>query len=148
MARIWAGVDAGKTHHHCVAIDENGKRLLSRRMANDEPVLLDLVADVLALGADVVWAVDLADGAADLLIALLVNHDQHLLHIPGRVVNRAADGYRGEGKTDWEDRPDGGVLRLVGPEDRSASCLVGDASAGRGTPLRGAGRVRCGLIGA
>ncbi|GCD92364.1 IS110 family transposase [Embleya hyalina] len=103
MARIWAGVDAGKTHHHCVAIDENGKRLLSRRVANDEPVLLDLVADVLALDTDVVWAVDLADGAAGLLIALLVDHDQHLLYIPGRVVNRAADGYRGEGKTDAKD---------------------------------------------
>ncbi|WP_234326422.1 IS110 family transposase [Streptomyces sp. NRRL S-337] len=24
MATIWAGIDAGKTHHHCVAIDENG----------------------------------------------------------------------------------------------------------------------------
>ncbi|MGC0422228.1 hypothetical protein ABIA38_007764 [Embleya sp. AB8] len=92
MTRIRAGVDAGKTHHHCVAIDESGKRLLSRRVANDEPVLLDLVADVLALGEDTVWAVDLANGAAGLLIALLVNHDRHLLYIPGRVVNRAADG--------------------------------------------------------
>src|SRR2546429_970798 len=28
---------SGKTHHHCVAIDESGHRLLSRRAANDEP---------------------------------------------------------------------------------------------------------------
>lgn len=26
----------GKTHHHCVVIDESGRRLLSRRLANDE----------------------------------------------------------------------------------------------------------------
>ncbi len=32
MAAIWAGIDAGKTHHHCVAIDEGGRRLLSRRV--------------------------------------------------------------------------------------------------------------------
>ncbi|MGW1553282.1 IS110 family transposase, partial [Streptomyces sp. NPDC002346] len=50
MAAIWAGIDAGKTHHHCVAIDESGRRLLSRRVANDEPELLELLADVLALG--------------------------------------------------------------------------------------------------
>ncbi|MFG2022747.1 hypothetical protein [Streptomyces sp. NPDC048825] len=26
MAAIWAGIDAGKTHHHCVAIDKSGHR--------------------------------------------------------------------------------------------------------------------------
>lgn len=39
MAAVWAGIDAGKTQHHCVAIDEGGRRLLSRRVANDEPEL-------------------------------------------------------------------------------------------------------------
>jgi len=47
MTAIWAGIDAGKTHHRCVAIDESGRRLLSRRVANDEPDLLQLLADVL-----------------------------------------------------------------------------------------------------
>ncbi|HEY9372696.1 IS110 family transposase, partial [Streptomyces sp.] len=42
MAAIWAGIDAGKTHHHCVAIDESGRRRLSRRVANDEPDLLEI----------------------------------------------------------------------------------------------------------
>ncbi|MGW8988298.1 IS110 family transposase [Streptomyces parvus] len=103
MSRIWAGVDAGKTHHHCVVLDSEGAKLLSRRVANDEPELLRLLSDVLALGDEVTWAVDLPDGGAALLIALLVNHDQHLLYIPGRVVNRASSGYRGEGKTDARD---------------------------------------------
>lgn len=35
MPEIWAGVDIGKTHHHCVMINSDGKRLLSRRVAND-----------------------------------------------------------------------------------------------------------------
>jgi hypothetical protein len=42
-------------------------------------------------------------GEPALLLALLVDHDQELLCIPGRVVNRAGDGYRGEGKTDGRD---------------------------------------------
>ncbi|MDX6331260.1 MAG: hypothetical protein QOI83_3643, partial [Streptomycetaceae bacterium] len=71
-------------------------------MANDEPDLLQLLADVLALADEVTWAVDIADGAA-LLIALLVNHGPELLYIPGRAVNGATDGYRGEGKTDARD---------------------------------------------
>jgi hypothetical protein len=64
VAQIWAGTDIGKTHHHCVVLDTEGGRLLSRRVLNDEPELLTLLADVLALSQDVVWAVDVADGMA------------------------------------------------------------------------------------
>jgi transposase len=39
-------------------------------------------------------------GEPALLLALLINHGQEVLYIPGRLVNRASDGYRGEGKTD------------------------------------------------
>ena len=42
-------------------------------------------------------------GEPALLLALLVNHGQEVLYILGRVVNRASDGYRGEGKTDARD---------------------------------------------
>lgn len=40
MSRIWAGIDSGKGHHHGLALDADGKTLLSRRVANDEPELL------------------------------------------------------------------------------------------------------------
>lgn len=50
MQQLWAGIDAGKTHHHCVVIDEDGKRLYSRRILNDEAELLQMLADVTALG--------------------------------------------------------------------------------------------------
>ncbi|MEV6655417.1 IS110 family transposase [Streptomyces sp. NPDC051219] len=103
MARIWAGTDIGKTHHHCVVLDHEGRRLLSRRVLNDEPELLALLADVLAIDEDVVWAVDVADGMATLLINILLNHDQQLVYIPGLAVNRASVGYRGVGKTDAKD---------------------------------------------
>lgn len=105
MNRIWAGIDCGKSHHHCVVVDGEGGVLLSRRVANDEPELLQLLADVLAAGSTgkVTWALDMSGGEPGLLIALLVGHDQELLYIPGRVVNRATDAYRGEGKTDARD---------------------------------------------
>nr|WP_237547462.1 IS110 family transposase [Streptomyces sp. SID5476] len=100
---IWAGTDIGKTHHHCVVLDADGKRLLSRRVLNDEPELLALFADVMAIDEDVVWAVDVADGMAALWINILLNHGQQLVYIPGLAVNRAAAGYRGTGKTDAKD---------------------------------------------
>jgi len=103
MAAIWAGIDAGKTHHHCVAIDDSGRRLLSRRVANDEPDLLELLADVLALGDEVIWGIDLADGGAALAITILLNHGQPVHYISGRAIHRAPEGYRGEGKTDAKD---------------------------------------------
>ena len=49
LEQAWAGVDVGKEHHHCVVIDAEGRRLLSRRVANDEAVLLDLISDVTGL---------------------------------------------------------------------------------------------------
>lgn len=103
MTQIWAGIDAGKTHHHCVVIDETGKRLLSRRVENDEPELLEMLAQVRDLGEALTWAIDLADGPAALVIAVLLGAGQNLVYIPGRMVNRAAGAYRGEGKTDARD---------------------------------------------
>ncbi|WP_327378916.1 IS110 family transposase (plasmid) [Streptomyces sp. NBC_01216] len=103
MPQIWAGVDIGKTHHHCVVLDAEGKKRLSRRVLNDEPELLTLLADVLAVDEDVLWAVDVADGMAALWINVLLNHGQQLVYIPGLAVNRAAAGYRGMGKTDAKD---------------------------------------------
>jgi transposase len=105
LVHLWAGIDAGKAHHHCVVIDADGNRLLSRRVPNDEPALLQLLAGVLELadGDEVVWATDLNHGGPALLIALLVGHGQDILYIPGRTVHHASKIYRGEGKTDAKD---------------------------------------------
>jgi hypothetical protein len=62
-------VDIGKEHHHCVVIDSDGARLLSRRVLNEEAVLAESIGEVLAMDQDVLWAVDLNHGGAALLIA-------------------------------------------------------------------------------
>ncbi|MDI9919256.1 IS110 family transposase [Rhodococcus sp. IEGM 1379] len=105
MKPLWAGIDAGKGHHHCVVIDSDGTRLLSRRVANDETELSTLVDSVLDLadGGVVTWAVDLNSGGAGLLIALLTDREQRLLYLPGRIVYHAAASYRGDSKTDAKD---------------------------------------------
>src|ERR1700730_6037808 len=102
---LWAGVDAGKSDHYCVVIDADGKRPLSRRVANDEAALLELINAITALadGGELTWAIDLNAGGAALLIALLIGAEQRLLYIPGRTVYHASGGYRGEGKTDAKD---------------------------------------------
>jgi hypothetical protein len=86
--QLWAGIDAGKSEHHCVVIDGDGQRLLSRSVANDETVLLELVDAVItsADGGEVTWAIDLNHGGAALLITFLIAREQRLLYIPGRTV--------------------------------------------------------------
>ena len=106
MSRIWAGIDMRQ--------DPPPLRGHSTPTANaccrggwptTSPNCLQLIGDVLALadGRQVTWAIDMTGGEPALLMALLVNHGQELLYIPGRLVNRASDGYRGEGKTDARD---------------------------------------------
>ena len=104
--QLWAGIDAGKSDHHCVVIDTDGQRLLSQRIINDESALRELITAVTALaddGGEVTWAIDLNHGGAALLITLLIAADQRLLYIPGRTVYHASGGYRGDGKTDAKD---------------------------------------------
>lgn len=105
MPELWAGIDAGKAHHHCVLIDDQGNRLLSRRVANDETALTELLDEVrtLASGKDVLWATDLNRGGAALLIGVLEAHHETLVYIPGRSIYHAARTYRGDGKSDAKD---------------------------------------------
>jgi transposase len=103
--KVWAGVDAGKAAHHCVVVDDRGKRLLSRRIRNTESDLNDLIDAVLELAGDapVVWATDLNRGPVSLLLALLHHRGQQVTYLPSRRFHHAAALYRGEGKSDAKD---------------------------------------------
>jgi hypothetical protein len=98
-------MDAGKAEHHCVLLGADGTRELLQRVVNDENALLKLISDVLELsvGEPVTWAIDLNAGGAALMIALLTDHGQKVLYIPGRTVHHASGSYRGDGKTDAKD---------------------------------------------
>jgi transposase len=121
MDKAWAGVDVGKGFHWAHVLDVSGRELLSRKVENDEADILRLIDEALSLAKEIVWAVDQPGGGAALLLALLWEHDQKVLYVPGLTVDRARDAYRGESKTDARDarliadqarmRPDLGELK-------------------------------------
>lgn len=100
---IWVGIDAGKSSHHAVAIDTDGRRLWSVKVGNSQRQLEELVARAARSGAEVRWAVDLVSPMASLLIAVLLTGGQNVVYVPGRTVNGMAGVFRGEGKTDAKD---------------------------------------------
>jgi transposase len=104
-----------------VVIGTDGKRLLSRRVASDEPELIGLISDVTAVADEMTWAVDLPDSGAALLTGLLAGGNQALPYIPGRAVHRASGGWRSESKTDARDAADQARMRRdlapLRPED-------------------------------
>lgn len=80
--------------------------MLSRRVANDESELDEVIGAAFARADELTWAIDLADGPAALVIALLLERGQRLLYLAGVAVNRLSGAYRGQGKTDREGRGD------------------------------------------
>jgi transposase len=103
MDKAWAGIDAGKGFHWAHVLDASGRELLSRKVENDEADISRLIDEALSLAEEVLWAVDQPGGGAALLLALLWEHDQKVLYVPGLSVDRARDAYRGESKTDARD---------------------------------------------
>lgn len=100
---LWVGIDVGKGYHWAVAINSAGEAVFSRKIPNDETEILKLIATACEAADQVKWAVDLRGKTATLLLVLLAAHGQHITYVPGRSVSRAAEGYRGEGKTDAKD---------------------------------------------
>ena len=74
----WAGIDAGKPHHHVVVVDGEGKLLLFQRVLNDEAALTAVIEAALLRADRVTWAIDLADGPAAMAIAVLLERRQEL----------------------------------------------------------------------
>jgi transposase len=99
---IWVGIDVGKATHHACAVDPTGKVVFTQKLANDQAAIEALVARAAKTASEVRWAIDLTSNAAALLVAILIATGQHVVYVPGRVVNRMAGAF-GEGKTDAKD---------------------------------------------
>lgn len=100
---VWVGIDAGKATHHAAAVDGQGQLCWSQEVPNDQAAIEELVARAAGTAAEVRWAVDLTGSAAALLLAVLAAAGQQVGYVPGRMVNRMAGMFRGEGKTDAKD---------------------------------------------
>ena len=103
LDQAWVGVDVGKEHHWVVAEDSQGRVVLSRKVANDQQEIVQVLQDAAGLAQRLVWTVDLTTVEAALLLAVLWQGGQRVQYLSGRAVNQAAAGYRGEGKTDARD---------------------------------------------
>ena len=101
--QVWVGIDIGKHAHHAAAVAADGQVVWSRRVANDQAAIAELIGQAASSAAGVCWAVDSTGGSAALLLALLVAADQPVVYVPGRVVNRMAGAFAGEAKTDAKD---------------------------------------------
>jgi transposase len=99
----WVGIDIGKTHHWVCAVDVEGKRLLSVKVANDEVEIRNVIATTAALAQQPIWAVDIIGAPSALLLALLAQAGQAVRYASGRVVAAMSGAYVGEGKTDAKD---------------------------------------------
>ncbi|QUH02214.1 IS110 family transposase [Saccharopolyspora erythraea] len=100
---VWVGIDVGKHTHHACVVDETGKVVFSQKVTNGQVAIEALIARAGKKAGEVVWAVDMTSGAAGLLITLLLGTGQPVVYVPGRLVNRMAGAFAGEGKTDAKD---------------------------------------------
>lgn len=103
LVGAWIGVDVGKTNHWVCAVDERGRKLLSRKVLNDETEILGVITAVNELAARQVWAIDILGTPSALLLALLAQTHQDVRYASGRVVAAMSAAYTGEGKTDAKD---------------------------------------------
>jgi transposase len=93
----------GKAAHHACAVDADGKVVFSKPVANGQAAIEALIARAEAAGVHVVWELDMTSGVAGLLLALLLNGQREIRYVPGRLVNRMAGAFAGEGKSDAKD---------------------------------------------
>nr|WP_143664985.1 transposase [Streptomyces sp. TLI_55] len=87
----WVGIDASKAHRCWVAIDNTGTTVWSRKVSNDEALILSGLSEVLALAGEVRWAVDLTGTAparrrVDVLWALLRDNRLFTTTPPARAI--------------------------------------------------------------
>lgn len=81
---VRVGVDVGKAAHHACAMDAAGKVVFSRKVANNQAAIEQLVARAGHAASEVRWAIDLISNAAALLMAVLVASGQQVVYVPGR----------------------------------------------------------------
>ncbi|MEV4767635.1 IS110 family transposase [Micromonospora chokoriensis] len=101
--QIWVGIDVGKAHHHACAVDGTGKVVFSKRLANGQAEIEALIARAGRAAGQVRWALDMTSGTAGLLLAVLGQAGATVVYVPGRLVNRMAGAFAGEGKSDAKD---------------------------------------------
>lgn len=102
-AKVWAGIDVGKGHHWFSVVDGDGAPLWNRKVINSEADILDAFGEVMGMSDDVVWALDLVDSPAALVLGTFENHGQSPRYVTGSKFAAFKKSFSGQGKTDLKD---------------------------------------------
>ena len=101
---IFVGIDVAKETHWVCVLDHAARVLLDRAVENDQAAIDQFVAELRALGGEVVIGLDITGSLARFLEAILLAEGLRLVHVPGIAVNRAGQGFAGgERKSDPRD---------------------------------------------
>lgn len=111
--RISVGIDVAKEVHWACAIDDGGRVLLDRAVANDPLDMEQLAVELRALDGERRIGVDITGGVAALLCAVLRDAGEALVYVPGIAVNRARQGTQG-----GEHKSDPGDARVIADQVR------------------------------
>jgi transposase len=123
---VFCGIDVARETHHAVALDHHGRRLVDRPLPNAEPDLVALFEDLKGHGRVLVVVDQLASIGA-LAIAVARSRGLTVAYLPGLAMQRIANLYPGDTKTDARDanviadaaRTLPHALRRVGSEEQT-----------------------------
>ncbi|HZK36372.1 MAG TPA: transposase, partial [Aeromicrobium sp.] len=87
---VFIGVDVGKTNHHAVAVDRDGKKLLDKPLPQDEDKLRAII-DKLAKHGTILLVVDQPATIGALPVAVAQDAGIMVGYLPGLAMRRIAD---------------------------------------------------------
>lgn len=99
---VYVGVDVGKSAHHAVALDAQGRVLLDRALPQDEVKLRALIGELRRHGT-LLFVVDQPATIGTLPLTVARDEGVRVGYLPGLAMRRIAEIHAGEAKTDARD---------------------------------------------
>jgi transposase len=99
---VFIGLDVGKSEHHAVALDRDGKRLYDKALPNTEAGLTQVIEKI-TTGETALLVVDQPATIGALPVAVALSMGVTVAYLPGLTMRRVADLHPGEAKTDARD---------------------------------------------
>lgn len=99
---VFIGIDVGKSNHHAVALNRDGKKLLDKALPQDEAKLKTMIKSLTKHGKLLI-VVDQPATIGALPVAVAQAAGIPVAYLPGLAMRRIADLHPGEAKSDPKD---------------------------------------------